>query len=188
MLERPKSGSPDDPWVRGGRLAEALARKLLDQGIGAEELPTLLATLTEAEAEAGALRLEVERHEARLDDAAVHAGETMVHLRNAVAELGSNREQLVEGGLADEAMLDDLDFQIGTLERRIAEVKAGQSSENRVIEEDLSPERDRLVAGELERQSVTARLIQRVLELKPDPCPPELLRDFYALEYLHQGL
>lgn len=188
MLERLKSGSPDDPWAHGGRVAEALARKLVAQGIGAQELPKLLAAVAEAEAEAGSLRLEVERHEARLDDAAVHAGETIVHLRNAVAELDGNREQLVEGGLADEALLQDLDFQIDTLERRIAEVKAGQTSENRVIEEDLSPERDRLVAGELERQTVIARLIRRVFELKPAPCPPELQRDFYALEHLKKNL
>jgi len=169
-------------------LAEALARKLVALDIGAQELSELLEALAAAQAQAGLLRQEVERHEARLDDAALHAGETMVSLRNAVAGLGENRAQLVEGGLADQAMLDDLDYQIGSLERRVAEVKAGQSSENRVIEEDLSPERDRLVDGELRRETVTAQLIRRVFELKPDPCPTELQRDFYALEYVTQSL
>lgn len=188
MLERLKNGSSHDPLVHGGRLAEAIARKLVALGIDAEELSKLIADLVEAGAKARSLRREVERHESRLDDAAVHAGETMVSLRNAVAELGSNREQLVEGGLADEAMLEDLDHQIAVLERRMAEVKTGQNSENRVIEGDLSPERDRLVAGELQRQTVATQLIGRVFELKPDPCPPDLQRDYYALEYLGQSL
>jgi predicted nucleic acid-binding Zn-ribbon protein len=188
MLDRIKGGPSDDPWVQAGRMAEALARKLAARGSGADELPSLLSELAEAEEQARSLRDEVERHEGRLDDAAVHAGETLVRLRNAVAELGGNREQLVEGGVADEGMLEDLGLQIGALERRIAEAKAEQDSENRVIEKDLSPERDRLVAGELKRQMVTAQLIRRLFELKPDPCPPELQHDFSALEYLNESL
>jgi hypothetical protein len=112
----------------------------------------------------------------------------MVTLRNAVDGLKDNRTQLVEGGLADEAMLGDLDFQIGTLETRIAEVKATQTSENRTIEHDLSPERDRLVAAELRRQTATAQLIRRVLALKPAPCPPTLLHDYDTLERLRREL
>lgn len=169
-------------------MAKALARALVATGIGVQDLPTLLDAVAEAQAEALFLRQEVERHESRLDDAAVHAGENMVTLRNAVAELRENREQLVEGGLAEDVMLQDLDLQIGTLQRRLDEVKAVQSSENRVIEEDLSPDRDRLVAGELARQTATARLIQRVIELKPDPCPPALQGDFEALEQLQKSL
>jgi len=180
--------SSDDPWVQGGRLAEELARALVAAGIGVQELPKLLDALLEAQADALSLRQEVERHESRLDDAAVHAGETMVTLHNAVAELGENREQLVKGNLADDVMLQDLDLQIDTLQHRIGEVKALQSSENRVIEEDLSPDRDRLVAGELARQTATARLIQRVIELKPAPCPPTLQGEFEALEQLQKSL
>jgi hypothetical protein len=188
MSERSKGGLTDDPWVQGGRVAEALAHKLVALGIGAQDLPRLLDTVVEAQADSVSLRRDVEQTESRLDDAAVHAGETMVRLRNAAAELGDNREQLVEGGLADEAMLADLDFQITALERRVADVKAGQCSENRVIEKDLSPERDRLVAGELQRQTVVMELIRRVFELKPDPCPADLQPDFSALEHLRQSL
>lgn len=188
MLDRLKGGAPDDPLTQAGQVAEGLARKLVALGIGFEELINLINRVTEAQAEAVSLLQAVEAHEARLDDAAVHAAESMVALRNAVAGLTANREQLVEGGLADDAMLKDLDFQIGSLEDRVAEVKAAQSSENRVIEGDLSPERDRQVAGELERQTATAELIRRVIELKPESCPPELQRDYYALEYLTQSL
>ncbi len=187
MIDRLKS-SAEDPWVQGGRVAVTLANRLTASGIGGAGLVKLVSDLEAAEAAVQSLRQEVNRHEARLDGAAVQAGETMVNLRNAVAELAGNREQLVEGGLADDAMLADLDFQIGMLEKRIAEVRADQSSENRHIEKDLSPERDRLVSGELQRQTVTAELIRQIFELKPDPCPPELQRDYYALEYLQQSL
>ncbi len=169
-------------------MAAELARKLVALDLGVGDLEKLLDAVGVAEAEVESLRQEVERTESRFDEAAVHAAETMVSLRNAAAELGDNREQLVEGGLADEAMLADLDYQIESLERRVADVKAGQSSENRVIDEDLSPERDLLVAGELQRQTVTEQLIGRVFELKPDPCPESLQGDFDALELLRQSL
>lgn len=178
----------DDLWHQGGRLAEVLSEALMASGIGNAELPLALSVLAEAEAASRSLRREVERHESRLDDAAVHAGANLMQLRNAVAGLQSNREQLVDGDLADDVMLRDLDLQIETLEQRIAEVMTVQELENQVIVEDLSPERDRLVSGELRRQSAAERLMRLVLSLKPDPCPPELEEDYAELVALQELL
>lgn len=186
--EQPPPEPSHDLWYQGGRLAEVLSEALMAVGIGNEALPLAISVLAEAEAASRSLRQEVERHESRLDEAAVHAGANLMQLQLAVAELQANREQLVEGGLADETMLRDLDLQIVTLETRIDEVKTVQDLENRIIIEDLSPERDRLVSGELRRQSAAERLIRLVLSLKPDPCPPELEEEFAELVALQEQM
>ncbi len=155
---------------------------------GGARLRALVSELEGAQERVLAARREVERHEARLDDAAVQAGETLMGLTSAVAELTSSRERLVGGGDAEALELADIDYQISALEGRAAEIRARQGAQSRDIELEMSPQRDRLVEVELVRQEATERLLELLHELRPEPCPKELAAALDELARLRRGL
>ncbi|MFH2009797.1 MAG: hypothetical protein ABI333_24595 [bacterium] len=189
MPERLNSGAtPPDPLAQGSRMARELAERLVENGYGVARLGALLEQLEEADREVQELETEVHLREVRRNDIAVRVGESMVSLRNAVASLTDHRRELVAASIASVQELEDLDFQIQELERRLVEVKAGLDSENRVVDGELEPLAGRLVSARNVRNGVGKKLIAALSDAKPDPCPEEFQKEYYALKLFRQTL
>jgi tRNA A-37 threonylcarbamoyl transferase component Bud32 len=182
-----------DPWQwrRVCKRTRALGRGLVEAGAGPPELtqllPPLLAELDDLARQVDAVVAELSFPTARLEELELAHRERTARLRHAAIDLSLERSQLAETADADPTQLADLDFQIRSLEERLAEeFGTGNAQAAGVAREvaELEARRDALIADRTDRELA---LVMRLREHRPQAPTPEQSAAYLELEQLLRG-
>ena len=147
-------------------------------------MQTMLEQIAALEQREIGLETEVAVRRANLDEIETQYRARIAQLRYAVADLSVDRGRMVDAGSPDQTALLDIGYQIGELEKRLGETAAAQESSMDPVRIELQGIQAQLASlldqqGERDRQ-----LISVLYQAKPEPCPPQFLREYDALDLL----
>lgn len=184
--------SEEDPWQwrQVSKRARTLARWLQEAGAGPTDLAALMEKLDATARQADAAQSSLAFPAARLEELEQAHRERTAQIRHAVIDLNLERTQLSESNppdSTDPTPLADLDFQIRSLEERLAvEFNTGNEQATGVAQEvaELERRRDDLVT---ERTAHELELVTLLRAHKPAEPTPEQSAAYVELEHLLRG-
>ena len=120
----------------------------------------------------------------RLEEHEVEFRQRVAQLRYAVADLSLERGRVADTGDAAPAVLLDIDYQIGELEKRLGEVSLAEEEAQAGIVGELAQIQASLVAHRESQSAADRQLISLLYQVRPNPCPAQFLREYDALDLL----
>jgi serine/threonine-protein kinase len=181
--------SEEDPWQwrRVCKRARTMALWLVEANATPPDLPPLLEELKAAAKQVDAVQSDLAFPAARLKEMKQSHRDRTAQLRHAAIDLSLERSRLAEDAHTDPVQLSDLDFQIRSLEERLAEeFNTGNAQAAGVAQEvaALMSRRDGLLADRTARELLLVELLRNH---KPATPTPEQSAAYVELEHLLRG-
>ena len=181
----PAAADGEDPagrrewiWSQAVKKCRALTRRLGDHRLGSVHLIRLLGSLSDIEERVVSLETGLALAASRLAELNNMVREAEARLRYAVVDLSMERGRLQDEG-ADQNVYADLDFQIRTLEQRLAGLYAKKDEKKAALLGALRARQERLELLRQDQSHLEVRLINGVLKTRPAQAPADIL-DAYA--------
>jgi len=181
--------SEQDPWQwrRVCKRARTLAQWLVEAGTTPAELGPLLEEVNGLVRKADEVQTHLAFPAARLEELEQAHRERTAQLRHAVIDLNLERTGLMEKAPSDPTQLSDLDFQIRSLEERLAaELNTGNAQAAGVAQEVAELER-RMDALVTDRTALELQLVAMIRAHRPAATTPEQSAAYVELEHLLRG-
>lgn len=169
-------------WNQACKLAEYLARWLEKRHKASPELRQAMQDLTRSQEAGLMLQTDLALAVSGLEDLEERYREPIAQIRHAVVDLRVERETAAEQEGAGSERLRDVDYQVQTLESRLAEVYGDWTREAETFRGQVSPLRADVDHQQQEQTDYERRLIGLVRWEKPQPCPPGTARKYTELE------
>ncbi len=174
-------------WRQVGKRARTLAQWLLEAGSAPTGSEPLVEELDGLTLQLRNFQSELAFPEARMEELNQAHRERTAQLRLAVIDLSLERSQLADHAQAEPTPLADLDFQIRSLEERLAEeFTTGNSQGAGVAQEVRELERQR-DAVQADCTACELRLVALLRANKPAEPTPEQSAAYVELEHLLRG-
>ncbi|MFH2007566.1 MAG: serine/threonine-protein kinase [bacterium] len=170
-------------WTQAVKKARELAQRLRDQRLGSVRLIRMLGNLSTAEERTMSVETEIALAESRLSDLDKVVREAEARLRSAVVDLSVERGRLQDEGAHDNVYAD-LDFQINVLEQRLAHLYRKTDDKKHDLVQALRGRQERLQLDRQKQTAIEVRLINRILSVRPFPCPLDIQSTYETLEDL----
>jgi tRNA A-37 threonylcarbamoyl transferase component Bud32 len=161
-------------WARAVKSAKAVVELLGLEGARTDDLRELVTGLAQIEERAVVMETEITLASARIQDLDALVAETESSLRYAIMDLSAERGRLVDSGQAAAALLADLDFQLRSLETRLAEVYREKGRKLSELQNALELRRERLGMYRQEQSDYEVRLLHGVFQAPPPRPSPSL--------------
>ncbi|MDY0000986.1 MAG: protein kinase [Polyangia bacterium] len=175
-------------WNQACKAARELADWLVKRGKASNELAAAIDDLERLAESELLLQTDVALTVSQIDEVEVELREPIAQLRHAVVDLRVERDTLMDQSGVNPQQVQDLDFQVQALERRLAEVYAGRERRTAAIKGELAVLEQRLTSVQQDLTDYERRLIGLVRWEKPQPCPPATARKYVALEAMVEHL
>ncbi len=186
VLARHADGATRREWAmdQAGKVGRSLAHQMVSFGLGDATLQKALSDLAALEHQQIGLETQLAVYRSRLEEQEVRFRERIARLRYAVTDLSVERGRVMDAAEPDSTAAMDIDYQITELEKRLGEVSREEEAEQervvagmQVIEKGLHSHRGTVADAD-------RLLISLLYQARPEPCPPQFLRDYDALDLL----
>ncbi|MFH2010993.1 MAG: serine/threonine-protein kinase [bacterium] len=186
VLDRHADGTTRRAWAmdQAGKIARSMAIQLVSFGLGGPNLQPFLGQINELEQRELELETEIAVRRSNLQEIEIRYRAYIAQLRYAVTDLSVERGRMVDAGSPDQAALLDIGYQIGELEKRLGEAGTAQESELAAVRVELQGFQAQLGAVGDQLGDADRRLVSVLYQIKPEPCPPQFLREYDALDLL----
>jgi tRNA A-37 threonylcarbamoyl transferase component Bud32 len=181
--------SEEEPWQwrQVGKRARTMAQWLLEAGAAHTELEALVEELDGLAQQVANLQTELAFPEARLEELEQSHRDRTAQLRLAVIDLSLERSRLADDAQTDQTPLNDLNFQIRSLEERLAEEFSTGNSQGAGVAEEVHDLERRRDAVEADLTACELRLVALLRANKPAEPTPEQAAAYVELEHLLRG-
>lgn len=169
-------------WNQACKTAEELARWLGKRHKASPELIQASQDLAQAQETGLMLQTDLALAVSGLEESEERYREPIAQIRHAVVDLRVGRETLAEQEGPDSERLRDMDYQVQTLESRLAQVYGDWTREAETFRDQVSALRGQIGHHQQEQTDYERRLIGLVRWEKPQPCPPGTARKYTELE------
>ena len=163
------------------KVTRALARQMRRVGLSVPAFDQDLLELQQIEEIVLESHTELALLQSHLDDLLARTREQDAQLRHAIIDLSLERSLMLEQSRLAAANVADLDYQIGQLETRLAEVYRGQSAGKQRLESEIQAERSKVAQDEGRLEALEFNFLESVLQARP---PNEQARLLQAYEKL----
>jgi len=186
VLERHADGATRRVWAldQAGKVGRSMATRMVSFGLGGAALQAGLIELGRLEHEQIDLETELAVYRSRLEEQEMRLRERIARLRYAVADLSVERGRSIDTGAPDPATVLDIDYQIGELEKRLGEVSRKEEGDQARMVSQLREVQTRLDVHRQAQSDADRKLISLLYQARPDPCPPQFVREYDALDLL----
>lgn len=186
VLERHADGTTRRVWAleQAGKVGRSMAAQMVSFGLGGADLQAGLIQLGQLEHQQIELETELAVYRSRLEEQEVRFRERIARLRYAVADLSVERGRSMDAAVPDPATLLDIDYQIGELEKRLGEVSREEEGDQARVVAQVREVQARLDVHRQTQSNADRKLISLLYQVRPDPCPPQFLREYDALDLL----
>ena len=174
-------------WGQAVKKCGELIRRLRDHRLGSVELIRLLSRLSDVQEQVVSLETEIALADSRLRELDSMVRDAEARLRYAVVDLSMERGRLVDEG-AQKNIYADLDFQIRSLEQRLAGLYKKNDEKKNALLVALRARQERLEHLRQDLTSLEVRLINGVLKARPAQPPAEVLDGYSGLTDLLAAL
>ena len=170
-------------WSQALKKARELAHQLRDRRLGTIEITKLLGDLGDLEERTTSLGTEIALAESRLRELDAMIREAETRLRGAMVDLSMERGRLLDENALPQ-LIADLDFQLSSLDQRLAEVYKERDARQDALANALKLRHERLAVFRQKQSNVEVTLVNLLRRLKPDPCPTDFEQSYTKLETL----
>jgi len=174
-------------WGQAVKKCRELTRRLRDQRLGTVGLTRLLGSLSDVEERVFSLDTERALAESRLGELDTMVRVAASRLRYAVVDLSMERGRLQDEG-ADPNVYADLDFQIQSLEQRLAGLYQKIDDKKAALLEALRARQEILARLRQDQTNLEVKLINDVLKARPPQAPADILDGYTGLTDLLAAL
>jgi len=186
--EAPEGASREWYWSQAVKKAKSLAHFLREQRLGTPELTRILGELADLEERTLSLDTEIALARSRTSELEKMTREAESRLRYAVMDLSMERGRLVDEGQVSSGVIQDLDFQIQSLESRLSEVYSERSQKMIKLEQSIRAREEHLVHYREQQVNAEARLVNTLHRSRPAVCPPDVQQGYLRLEDLLRAM
>lgn len=175
-------------WNLACKSARELADWLVKRQKASSELSSAMDALDRLAEEELLIQTDVALAASQVEELEAEHREPIAQLRHAVVDLRVERDNLVDQTGADPAAIQDMDYQLGALEGRLAQVYSARDQSTAAPRASLSTLQERLASSRVDLTDHERRLIGLVRWEKPQPCPPGTSRKYASLDAMVEHL
>ena len=171
-------------WQQVCHVLVSLAQLLKSHDVCPPEVVAVLRSLIDQTDRIAALETDLSHPKGRLDDLESAHREQAAQLRHAVIDLSLERGRVAEDPAVDPQRMVDLDFQIKTLEERLAQVYRAHRAERQGLERQVTELETRIEEIRSSGTELELRLLDDLRTLRPRQAPPEVDVAYEQLDQL----
>jgi hypothetical protein len=186
--QAPRGASRDWYWGQIVKKARTLADRLIKRRLGGEDLPKTTTGLVELEDSILALETEVAVARSQVNEMDSTVREAETRLRFAVMDLSMERGRLHDEGRTPPHVIQDLDYQIQTLEGRLFELYNRHAQKVAELVQSIDSLDRRLVVYRQRQVEKEGWLLNQLHHARPVPCPEDLSSLYARIDELLHGM